>query len=56
MSELPTHLAGIESLERQQDDVLRRLDELNRRIERVLAQQGGGPPAANSEPVAAKAA
>lgn len=44
---LPERLAEIEAL---QDRVLAELDELNRRIEQVVAQQGGPVPRRGASP------
>ena len=48
MQELPDRLGLLDEIERQQDDLLRELDELNRRVEGALRQHGHSPAAADS--------
>lgn len=50
MNPLPTRVTWLQQLEARQDAVLRELDELNARLERVLAEFQPAPPAPAAAP------
>ena len=57
MNALPKHLESLLELEARHDDLLKRLDELDKRVERVLAEftstglRAGGAGRGSSPPV-----